>query len=401
MNRLVLFTGGTAVVAALAFFGIVISTGGRPEPPIIGGPRTDALSVTSAEKAPDESQGPQPEPSVGQPPAAAGAEATPAVAIEENAEARAAFESLAQPLRDFGLEISASSVGSDGERIVASELTVSQHRARMGWRWVMAEAYLKSGEGDKYAVTTSGWQTATLTGDGLVSVWTGPIGRMDIDIEPKPSMHGVAVRAALHDLSLQGETGAPLISLVTGNIDLNLTGAAQPISLATVARIELRDLVLPALAGLPFGTRMGMIDARVDLGQGGSPDVDADVAISGLYVPNFDLDWGAMRLAGKGSVALDAELRPTGWLDVWLENPLTALDAVHTHSRFNRDELAQIYTRLLQEMAAGTGRVGLPFTLEVRGGTVMLLGAPYGLADMELARLPPLLEAGGSGQASP
>jgi hypothetical protein len=103
-----------------------------------------------------------------------------------------------------------------------------------------------------------------------------------------------------------------------------------------------------------------------------------------LTLANIALTWGTLKFTGIGAVGLDDAGRPAGHLDIRIADIMGMLDAMNVAHPFDRNVLGDMYSRLLLDDASEGNSLGLPFTITIANGSVVLSERPKNIDDITL-----------------
>ncbi|MGD9739818.1 MAG: DUF2125 domain-containing protein [Bauldia sp.] len=375
MNRLVL-VGATAIIV-LGLLVFVLTSGGGggdPEPPVTA--ETPAVPLAEPAAAAD------PAAAVDAPAAGAGADAHPTLVAWTAALAAAGVEATYEDPR------------ADGTGVFVRDVVVSGAPEGLPWRWSAPQAAIRPGADGQFevqptapfefGVTVAGEERtiAVAAGNAVMSSVRGIDGAL------------TALTVALADAELRRGDGEA-ITIGSGRITIALPEGPRPLPAGSTIGIWFENMVVPAAVGGGLGTAINVLTATLAINRAEEltgADVTrnwmagfADATLTGL-----SLRWGRLEAEGTGALTIDAEGRPEGEIQLAAPDILTVLDGIHSAVRFDETTMADVYAAILLAMRDDPS-APVPVTVAVRGGEILLLGAPLGTADLVLGTVGPLL----------
>jgi hypothetical protein len=367
VNRLLLAVVAVAVIALAGFAVFVIASGGSGPPPLVatGAPPvgSPAASATGA-----------------RPPASA-----PTVAATQpgdDAEANKRFAAWQQSMTAAGFTVAAGHVGMADNALALTRLDVSGS----GWHWTAGSARIDVAGTENFDITTSGDQTLSFTFNGN-AVQYAANGQVKFGMH-KSSQRILSVE--FMKLAVESDQDASPITLDSGGLRLVADPDNDFAPAASEGELRLNKLVVPALAGSPLGAKIDTLSTTLFF-QTPLPSADPSKALEpwlgqtdALALPTVNLTWGTLKLTGVGAVGLDDAGRPAGRFEVRVADVLGMLDSFHALGRFDRNELAKTYAKLLLDDGRVGNSLGLQFTIGVANGSVTLSGQSHGINDLPL-----------------
>ncbi len=374
MNRLLLIVVAVAVVALVGFAVFVIA----------GGPRQSPVVATNAPvtETPAEAAAP------GAPPAAASTEA-PGTAtsgtVPASAEIKAKLDAWQKVMNAAGFTVGTKNLASADGAVAVSDLDLTG----LGWHWWASSARINVASKDNFDITATGDQRLSFTFNGK-AVERGL--RADgVKIGLHVGNDGSRINSfEFINLTIEGGGDAPPINLGSGGFRVVAQADDDLVPATSDAELRLNDLVIPAEAGNPLGSKLDSLSATLffqrplataDAGKALQPWMGQTEA---LGVRALSLKWGSLKLSGVGVVGLDEAGRPAGRFEVRIADVLAVLDSINALHRFDRNVLAAMYAKLLLDDAREGNDLGLPFTILVTNGSVTLSGQSHGLDDIAL-----------------
>jgi hypothetical protein len=381
VNRLLLAVVALAVIALTGFAIFVIASGGSGPP---------SLVATST-------------PQAGSPPAAsASGTAAPAPRAAGSApqagsdpEANQRFAAWQQSMTAVGFTVEAGRVAILDNALAVTRLNVTGS----GWNWTAASARVTVANKDNFDITASGKQTVSFTFNGKAAEYGANVNQLRVGYHKG---NGRILSFEFLNLTVESDQDAAPITLESGGLRFVAGPGDEFVPDATEGELRVNKLVLPALAGYPLGTKIDTLSATLFF-QKALPSGDPSNALQpwlgesdALGLPVLSLTWGTLKFAGVGVVGLDDAGNPTGRFEVRIADVLAMLDSFHTLGRFDRDELAKLYAKLLLEDSRVGNSLGLQFPITVANGVVTLVGQSHGIDDIPLGTVGRLYAPSGS-----
>ena len=376
MNRLLLAVVAVAVIAVAGFAVFVIASGGsRPSPlvatsaPPVGSPgagETGAAEPASEAAAPASEGG------------------APVSATGDDAEANKRFAAWRDSMSANGFTVKAGPPAMADNELALTNLDLTGS----GWHWTAAAARVDVSGKENFDLTASGDQTLSFTFNGK-AVKYGASGGVKIGMH-KGNDGGRVLSVEFLKLSVAGDNETAPITLDSGGLRVVSDDATKLAPLSADGELRLNNLVLPAEAGNSLGSKIDTLSATLLFQQ---PLLSADPSkalqpwlgqTEALGIRALSLKWGTLKLSGVGVVGLDDAGRPTGRFEVRIADVLGMLDAIDVAHPFDRNALANMYAKLLLDDGREGNDLGLPFTINVANGSVVLSGQSHGIDDIAL-----------------
>ena len=162
-----------------------------------------------------------------------------------------------------------------------------------------------------------------------------------LDLNEALEVEGVSLDAA--GLSLHEGAAEPVTA---GRFQLraNLGPGGGAVPDETRISFRLDALVMPAHARGPLGNTMDFIQADIEV-HGALFPGDLAVALAdwreadgALEIRESQLRWGTLDLAGRGALTLDANMRPSGWIDAQIRGYEITIEAFHAAGLLDDEE---------------------------------------------------------------
>lgn len=246
-----------------------------------------------------------------------------------------------------------------------------------GWSWSGSRAVAEVAPWAplRADVRTDGRQSVTIPGRGGPRVYSGSAGMLSASVAADRSLPLRAV--AIRDLALTGRDNADAIA--AGRVDMVLrlvtdTDGSAPGG-AYALSVVASDLLWPARLRLPLGEQVS--DLAVDAVVIGDPFgrpwpgglLDWRDAGGTVEVASLDVRYGPLRVAGAGTLALDAKGQPMGTFTARGEGLPETLDALDRRGLLKGVGVAsaKLVLRIVSRPSeTGEPGVTMPLTLQDR-----------------------------------
>jgi hypothetical protein len=308
-----------------------------------------------------------------------------APATGDPAEAGKRFEAWQKALGAVGFTVTSGHVALADNALALTDFKLSG----AGWNWTASQARVSVAGDDNFDITASGEQRVSFTLNDKAVAYRGTAQQVKVGLH-KGGGPGRILSLQLVALTLAGENDTSPISVGSGALRLVTNDDEILIPVATDGELELTDLVLPSQAGNPLGTTIDNLSARLFFQKevtNGDPNKALQPWIGqtdALTLASIALTWGTLKLSGVGAVGLDDAGRPAGHLDVRIPDIMGMLDAINVLYPFAPEVLANMYSTLLLDDGSKGNDFGLPFTVRIADGAVMLSERPQNIDDIAL-----------------
>jgi hypothetical protein len=285
----------------------------------------------------------------------------------------------------IGFTVSSGQVGLADRALALTDFKLTGS----GWTWAASRARVNIAGDDNFDITASGEQTVSFTFNGKAVANGGTAQQVKVGVH-KGGGPGRILSLELVNLTLAGENDTSPISIGSGALRLVTNDDDVLVPVATDGELQVTDLVLPSQASNPLGTTIDSLSATLffqkaltsaDPGKALQPWVGQTDA---LTLASLALNWGTLKFSGVGAVGLDDAGRPGGHLDVRIADVMGMLDAINVLHPFDRNVLGDMYARLLLDDGSEGNNLGLPFTITIANGSVVLSERPPHIDDITL-----------------
>ncbi len=341
--------------------------------------------------------------------------------------AQAAFDDLAEALRNDGYVVELGAISISNDRAMAEDVVVADAGDNAGWRWAAPRVTVIGSDDGRIALAVAGLQRLSYAVSGEARTVEFAARRTQLDLRRNASGRIERIVASLSDFDAapivaesaqlevergtDGRTTQISIELsqvaVAGDDDnsvaervaarLQRADGDGAVPAQSTATIEIDKLVMPHYADSPLGSTMDVLTAEFTF-RDELASLDLGVALAAwgtngtLALTNSRFTWGVLSLDAAATLRLDPEHRLDGTGEARVRQFIPVLNAYHAFGRMAGTLRADYYAALLVE-AGDRGDDTAMLDLRIEGGRLSVLREGGALDEFALGAIPPILPA--------